>query len=247
MRLFMTKTFRFILLSSLVVVGYSFAAEPTAPAKPWKNSTEVSVVSANGNTKTNTTSAKEDFIYEWTRIKLNLFGSALGAKSQNEITAEEYSAGEKVDFKMTDKDYLYEKFQWDSKRFTGIRHRYDAGAGYGRKIVDSAKNKLNAEIGGGYINEQRIDAPRNDFGSGRVYSKYIHQFTDTSSFSQDGEYLHNFRDSDGYRINTETALTAGLTTHLSLKTSFIWNRVGKPVPGTIRDDTKLAAALLITY
>jgi putative salt-induced outer membrane protein YdiY len=223
------------------------AEKPQAPTKPWKNSTEFSLVSTNGNSRATTTSAKEDFVYETTRWRFNLFGNALGAKDSGDVTAEEYAAGEKVDFKLTAKDYLYERFKWESNRFAGIRHRYDANAGYGRTLVDVQKHKLLGEIGPGYINEERIDAPRNDFPSGRLYSKYEYRMTEKSSLSQSGEYIHNFDDRDGYRLNTETALTASVTSTVSMKTSFVWNRIAKPAPGAVKDDTKLMAGLLITY
>jgi putative salt-induced outer membrane protein YdiY len=138
-------------------------------------------------------------------------------------------------------------FKWDSNRFAGIRNQYDSSVGYGRKLLTLPKDLLNAEIGGGYLNEERINAPRNDFGSGRAYLKYVHLFTPASSFSQDVEYIHNFQSINGYHLNTETALTANLTTHLSLKTSYTWNRINEPTPGAGKDDTKLSAALVITY
>jgi len=240
----MHKKFLFISFAGLILNGYSAAEEPK---KPWKNSTEVSAVSANGNSRATTTAAKEDFSYEWSHVLLNLTGSALGASDRTGTTAEEYTAGEKVNYKLTLRDYLYERFKWDTNRFAGIRHQYDSSAGVGRKLLVFANDNLDGELGGGYLNEQRIAAPRNDFASGRAYLKYIHLFSPTSTFSQDVEYLHNFKSSNGFRINTETALTAALSAHLSLKTAFNWNRINEPAPGAVKDDTKVTAALQITY
>lgn len=50
-----------------------------------------------------------------------------------------------------------------------------------------------------------------------------------------------------YRLNTETALIASVNSFLSLKTSFKWNRVAQPTPGFIKDDTTVAAALILNY
>ena len=163
------------------------------------------------------------------------------------MNAEQYAGGEKVDYKLTLRDYVYELFDWDANRFAGYRDQYNSSVGYGRKILDLKTDKLDAELGGGYLNQQRIDAPRTDFATGRAYLKYVHQFTATSSFSQDVEYIHNFQSANGYHLNTETALTAALSAHLSLKTSYVWNRINEPAPGAGKDDTKLTAALVITY
>ncbi len=240
-----------LLLVTLLAVGAALPvhAEDAAAAKPWKNAGELSVVSTNGNSKNTTTSAKNTFNYKWTKAALEFVAGALGASTRNSTTAEQYNASEKVSYSLgsSDKNYIFEKAGWDSNRFAGYYHRYDVGAGYGRQILDLVKDKLIGEIGGGYVNEERVAAPRDDFGSGRAYTKYTHILSETAQFSQDGEYLHNFEDSDNYRINTETAIIASLTTHLSLKASYKWNRVGKPPAGIGRDDTTTGVALIINY
>jgi putative salt-induced outer membrane protein len=223
-------------------------AEEAPPEKPWKNAAEVSVVNANGNSRATTTSAKNLFEYNWGKVSLlQLEGAALGARDSGGVTAENYMAREKVTWKIYGRNYVYEQFKWDKDRFAGIANRYDASAGLGRLILDLPKDKLNGELGGGYINEERTDAPRNDFASGRAYAKYVHAFTESSSFSQDAEYLHNFENSKGYRLNTETALIASISTHLSLKSSFVWKRNALPPPGAVKDDTITSMALVINY
>jgi putative salt-induced outer membrane protein YdiY len=108
-------------------------------------------------------------------------------------------------------------------------------------------DKLNTEIGPGYVNEERINAPRNEFASGRAYAKYVHTFNAAANFSQDAEYIHDFSDNKDYRLNTESALITSLSTHLSLKTSFVWKHVGKPVAGIGKDDTTTGVALIVNY
>lgn len=224
---------------------YSEDAKPDA--KPWKNSTEASVASTNGNSKTTTTSLKNTFGYKWTRTGLEIIGGGFGSSSRDTVTAEQYFANEKITYNITERNYVYEKLGWDKNRFAGIRNRWDGSGGVGRLLLDFPNDQLNTELGGGYINEERIGAPRNDFASGRAYLKYVHKFTGVSSFSQDAEYLHSFKDHNDYRVNTESALIAALSAHFSLKTSFVWNHVNNPVTGTIRDDTKVLAGLIVNY
>src|SRR5436190_1171406 len=61
-------------------------------SKTWTNSTDVSAVNATGNTHTQTLKAADTFHQEWTRILLELHGSALGSSDRNSVTAEEYTA-----------------------------------------------------------------------------------------------------------------------------------------------------------
>lgn len=245
------KSLRYIGAALLVASALNLvrAEDAAAPTKPWKDAGELSVVSTNGNSKNTTMSAKNTFNYKWSHAALEFIAGALGAQTRNSTTAEQYNASEKLSFPLggSDKNYLFEKLGWESNRFAGYYHHYDANAGYGRQLLDLVHDKLVAEIGGGYVNEERVNAPRDDFGAGRAYSKYTHILSETAQFSQDAEYLHNFEDSDNYRLNTETAIIASLTTHFSLKASYKWNRVGKPPLGVGRDDTTTGVALIVNY
>ena len=215
--------------------------------KPWKNTAELSYVSTTGNSTSLTVAAKNLFSYAWNRMALELAAGALGSSSTALVTAEQYNASQKIIFNIAQKDYVYERFGWDRNRFAGIAHRYDISGGYGRTLMSGPRNTLIAELGAGYINEQRIASPRNAFASARAYAKYAHNLTDTAQASQDAEYLANLEDTQGYRINTESALLFTISSHMSLKVSYIWNRVNQPVPGFKKDDTTTSVALIVNY
>ncbi len=231
----------------LFAVAATAGAEE-APKKPWKNSTELSAVSANGNTKSQSGSVKDTFNYEWkSKTVLELIGSALGASNQGSTTAEKYSASEKLTQKFSEKNYGYQKFVWDKDRFAGIRGRYDNNVGMGRELIKSPVNFLIGEVGVGYIEEYRINDDDEEFTSGRAYSKYVWTISPTSNFSQDAEYLHNFENRRDFRVNTETAITAAINTAMSLKLSYVWKHVGEPPRGFGRNDTTTTVALVATY
>jgi len=242
-----SATIRFALALGLLARPAFLLAEH-APNKNWKNVTEISYVNANGNSKATTTSAKNTFSRTWaTKTTLDLEAGALGSQSEGVTTAEQYFASEKVSQKISDRNYAFEKFGWEKNRFAGIAHRYDVSVGLGRELLAGPKNVWIAELGGGYVNEQRVSPPRNDFGSGRAYTKYTRNFTETSHFSQDAEYLHNLEENEDYRVNTETALVGALSAHFSLKASFVWKHVGRPPAGFGRNDTVTSMALIASY
>jgi putative salt-induced outer membrane protein len=233
--------------SCLFLAGYLSFAPLFSAEKPWKNVTEASLVSTNGNTKTSTTSGKNTFNYNWSKSGLELIGGGLGSKSRGVNTAEKYFASEKVSYKLSDRNYSFEKFGWEKDRFAGIKNRYDSGLGLGRELIKTEINNLIFEIGGGFISEERFNQKKNAFASGRAYSKFIHKISETANFSQDAEYLSNFEDPDDFRVNTESAITAALSVHFSLKVSYTWKHVGVPPIGFVRNDTTTAVALIASY
>jgi putative salt-induced outer membrane protein len=221
------------------------AVEPST--KTWSNDTEVSLVNATGNSRTQTLKADDHFKKEWTKTLLEMQGSALGSSDRNTVTAEEYTASEKVGWKFTERDYLLQNEAWDKNRFAGLRTHVESTGGYGRKLIDGTIHKLTAEIGSGYINEDRTDGSKNDYAIGRAFSEYAVHLSSTAVFSQNIEYLPKLQDASDYRLNTETALIASIATHLSLKVSYDWKRASRPPAGFGRDDTLTSAALVVNY
>lgn len=215
--------------------------------KPWTNATEFSAVTTNGNSKSDSINVKNAFQYKWTKTILDIWGGGLGTKSEGVVTAEQYSAGEKVSQKVTEHNYIFENFEWDSNRFAGHSHRYNASGGVGREILHSITNNLILELGAGYINEQRINTERNDFTSGRAFTKYVRRLSPTANASQDVEYLHNFEDGDDYRLNANTSLTASITTHFSMKIGYTVKFTNQPPPTFGKTDTVTSAALIVNY
>jgi putative salt-induced outer membrane protein len=224
----------------------SMAQEPAAP-KNWKDSAELSYVQTSGNSKTSTFSAKDLFNYDWTRTALELAAGGLGTQSEGKVTSEQYNASEKVSLKLEGKDYAFEKTAWNKDRFAGVHDRYDTALGVGRKLLDTADDKLSLEAGGGYVSEHRIGSADQSFGTYRGYFKYIRTLSATANASQDLEYLGNLKDSKGYRMNAETALTASISTHFSLKASYVWKFVNAPAPGFKKTDTITSMAIIVNY
>lgn len=219
-----------------------------APAKKWKDSAEASFVNANGNSKTTTTAAKNDFTLDidpMTKFEFEL--GALGARSQGQVTAEQYYAGERLQRKVDDRDYAFERYRWDKNRFAGIAHRHDISVGAGRELWKTAKDLWTAEGGPGYVVEERINDKRRSYGAARLYTKYTHDFSATAKFSQDAEYVQSLKDKRDNRLATETAVNTQLTTVFSLKTSFVWKHVGQPPPNAVKDDTITSVALIANF
>ncbi len=235
------------LIAAVILAGLASPLMAQEAPKKWKDAAELSYVQTSGNSKTSTLSAKNLFNYDWEKAALELNAGGLGAKSGSTMTAEQYNASEKVSLKLSGKNYAFERTAWDKNRFAGIKDRYDMGLGVGRNLVDTAGNKLYAEAGGGYIAEDRLASENKSFGTYRGFAKYIHTLSPTASASQDLEYMGNFEDAKGYRMNAETALVTSISTHFSLKASYLWKYVNSPGPGFKKTDTMTAVALIVNY
>lgn len=234
-------------LALLLCLAPTVAAAQT-PAKRWKNAAEISIVSASGNSRTTTTAAKNLYEYAFDPAsKLELEGGGLGARSQGQMTAEQYFAALKGTRKVDERNYLFSKYRWDKNRFAGIIHRHDLSAGVGRELIKTPKDLLIGEAAPGYMNEERAREKRRSFATGRLYSKYTRELSATAKFSQDIEYLQSLQLAKDNRFAMETALIAALTSIASLKLSYQWKRNNQPPPGVSKDDTLTSVALLASF
>ncbi len=230
-----------------VLIASAAAAASAQETKKWKDAAELSYVQTSGNSKTSTLSAKNTYNYDWEKAALELTAGGLGTESRNVVTAEQYNASEKVSLKLSGKNYAFEKTAWNKDRFAGIKDRWDFSLGLGRNLLDTADDKLSVEAGGGYIFEDRLRSGNQSFGTYRGYAKYARTLSATAYASQDLEYLGNLKDSDGYRMNAETALVTSISTHFSLKASYLWKYVNSPSNGYKKTDTTTSVAIIVNY
>lgn len=235
-------------LAAAIAFSVCALCAPHAAAKDWKDSAEFSVISANGNTKTQTISGKNTFTYDFTdKTNAAVEAGGHGARNEGKVVAEQYFASEKVIHKFTDLDYVFERYRWDRDFFAGFKHRHSFSAGVGRELWKTDKDLLIGEAAPGYFNEERIGDNTRTFASARFYAKYTRELSETAKFTQDAEYTQSLQNSDDSWINTETALTAAINSVFSVKNSFLWKHVSRPAPGKRKDDTVVSVALIASF
>jgi putative salt-induced outer membrane protein len=228
----------------------AFAEEPAGkPAKALSDQAEVSYVQTSGNTKTTTLAAKNLLKYKFTAATTGSWSlGALLGKDQGRTTAESYATELRLDQMLTDRTYLYGLLGWNKNRFAGLDQRYYGGVGAGYKLLVGPSHFLLAEAGLNETKEEYTDNTSKTFLTGRGFAKYEYAFTPKSRFSQSVEYLHNFKDSQRYKVISETALTSALSDILSLKVGYTLRYDNEPIPSTLKKtDALLAAALVANF
>lgn len=230
---------------SLAPAGAQEAGPPGE--KAWSLSSEMSYVNTTGNTRTRTLGSKNKFRRDWSDAALNLEGNALKSDENGASTAEKYSAAEKVEWKFSPDNYLFELGKWEKDRFAGIDSRMTAGGGYGRQLLSTARQLVRGEIGAQYSWEDRQGGDYEKFGSGRAFALYSLRLSETAEFAQEGEYIYEFIDSDAYRLSSLTSLKTAINSHFAVKLSYEVNLDNDPPPGFTKTDTTTSAALVATY
>ena len=178
------------LLSAILASAPALAEDPPPP---WSGEVTAGLVSTSGNSETTTANAKVQVVYA-AEIWRNTFDASLIKAEQTskvtgieEVTAERYFVGDKADFNLTDKDYLFLQLEFEKDLAGPIRERTSETAGYGRKVLTGPEHLLEAELGVGMRQtESQIVIPtaptavKEDDLIGRARVAYRWNFTETS-------------------------------------------------------------------
>lgn len=255
----------YFLVTGLVLLSVaSRSARAQAPAvKTTSVTADLGFVSAAGNSKVTTFNVGDKFIAQ-TRDKRLVFTQTFGAvygRTDGAKSAENYRAHLRLEHHLTDGLFLFGLTGWERNAFAGFSRRFEETIGLTLKVVDQPNDQLGFE--GGLSLFQQRNTVADDFGSfdnnykaGRLAGAYRHLFTKTTFLTQSVEFIPNFDVSAGWRLNTESALVAPISTAIGLKLSYVirYDHLPgfRPEPNPTRErfertDRFLTAGITISY
>ncbi len=242
------RNFAVIIWVAMILIpnGATFAEEQE---KKWEDSAELSYVQTGGNTDVMTFSGNNTLKYNFSEKWASTWKlGALYGETDGENNAERYYTDIQTDYNASDTLFYYLKAGWLKDKFAGIDSRVYLGPGAGYKFLKGDRQFLSAEAGLNYATESYTDDTDSDFLEGRVLGKYEFVFNSKTKFTQTAEYLHNFDNSEKYRINTLTGLVTQLTDMFSLKISYEIKFQNEPSPETLdQTDTLFSVALVVNF
>ncbi len=212
----------FVMLAALAAPA-SLMAQDAEPESPWSGKATLGYLATSGNTENSTLNTGVELGYKTGKWAHVLTASAVNASAEDSTTAEEsttaeaYDLGWKSERNITDHDFLFGRLDWRKDRFGGFDTQFSQTVGYGRRLNDADKHKLNAEIGAGARQSETQLGVKEDetIFRGGMYYKWL--ISETSEFRQDvtaegGE--------DNTYIESVTALSAKLIGDLALVASY---------------------------
>jgi putative salt-induced outer membrane protein len=235
---------RLFLMLALVSAPLSLVAEETEEASPWAGKATLGYLATSGNTENSTLNTGFEVGYasgKWAHL---LQAAAITA-SENEITtAEAYDLGWKSERKITDQDFVFGRIQWRKDNFGGYDTQFSQTLGYGRRLIDNGKHKLNVELGIGARQSELQFGGRQDETIFTAGGYYKWQFSETAEFRQD---LKTESGSSNTYSESVTALSAKLVGDLALVASYTIKNNSDVPPLTESTDTYTALSLEYSF
>ena len=236
--------FRPLLVAVLAFAPLSLFAEEAEEQSPWAGKATLGYLATSGNTENSTLNTGFEVGYtsgQWAHL---LKAAAISASENEVTTTEAYDLGWKSERKITDHDFLFGRLQWRKDNFGAFDTQFSQSVGYGRRLIDNDKHKLNAELGvGARQSELQLGGKEDEtiFTAG-VYYKW--QLSETAVFRQD---LTVEAGNENTYTESVTAISAKLLGDLALVASYtIKNNSDVPLL-TEKTDTYTALSLEYSF
>ena len=229
-----------LLLAALAMSSPTLGQAPGEPESPWSGKATLGYLATSGNTENSTLNTGLEVGYKTGKWAHFFTAAAVNAMENEVTTAEAYGAGWKSERNLTDHDFLFGRLDWRKDRFSGFNTQFSQTIGYGRRLGDRDKHKLNAEIGAGARQSELRDGTEENetVFRGGVYYKWL--FSETAQFRQD---LTVEAGAENNYYESVTALSAKLLGDLALVASYTIKHNSDVLPTLEKTDTYSALSL----
>lgn len=230
---------RFLPALVLLVLPMSSYAQEEEKS-PWAGKATLGYLATSGNTENSTLNTGFEVGYTSGKWAHMLQAAAISASENEMTTAEAYELGWKSERKITDHDFLFGRLQWRKDNFGAYDTQFSQTVGYGRRLLDNAKHKLNVELG--------VGARQSELQLGGEESETIFTFGGyyTWAFSETAKFRQSLRteigDANTYSESV-TAVSAKLLDDLALVASYTIKNNSDVPPLTDKTDTYTALSL----
>ncbi len=207
---------------------------------PWAGTATLGYLATSGNTENATLNTGFEISYTTGKWQHGASAAAINASENDVTTAEAYDLGWKSERNITDHDFLFGRLSWRKDRFGGFDTQFSQSVGYGRRLINTDKHQLNAEVGAGARQSEAQDGTEEDETIFRGGFYYKWQFSETAEFRQD---LTAEGGQENTYLESVTAVSAKLFGDLALVASYTIKQNTDVPPLTEKRDTYTALSL----
>lgn len=240
-------------LSSILVLiacslPLSVFAQGAAAPKAWSHESEASVVKVDGNTESESYSAKQKTSYKHDLNTLTGSGRYLQSKASSIETAKQWEASARYEREISNLWAAFVQQGAESDNYAGYVQRDNSDIGGKYFFIKTDKDNFFAELGYRLTKTNYLVGESKTESFGRLYYEYTTQMNDAVFAKLWVEYLPNFSDSDAYLINYEPSINVMMSQIFSLKVAYLTKYHNKTqTAAEEKNDTTFTTALVAKF
>jgi putative salt-induced outer membrane protein len=232
----------------IAVLSCCAATLAAQEAKPTTSFTgDLGYVSASGNTNLTTLSVGEKIGRTAGRWALSQLAAYVYGETDAKESANQLRLAGRADFAFQPRLGLFGGVSYERNRYAGFKSRTDEIAGLRWKAIMAPSDSLYLDGGGVFTQESDVDGSSHDYPSARFGAAYKHVFSKTAYFVQLDEYVPNLQTSGAYRVNSESAIVAPISTHVGIKGSYTVRYDSRPPVNFGSTDRVLTMGVQLSY
>jgi putative salt-induced outer membrane protein len=237
-----------------IVAGMAGSLRAQEQKKSVSFTGDVGFVNTAGNTHLTTLSIGDKLTAQAGKVLFTQTFALVYGKSEGVQNANSQLVRGRADYALAPRLAIYGFVGYERNRFAGIDHRTDEGVGLAVAAWKTDANQLDIEAGAGLVQQHLLPDPQVDltvtdnFVAGRAAARFKHAFSKATYFQQTLEFLPNLETTSDYRLNSETALVAPISTHFGLKASYLIKYNHAPPSAELaKTDRMLTTGLQVSY
>ena len=230
----------------LLAAGLCAASPPSLAAQAKKTLTlDVGLVNASGNSDFTSANFGEKATWQngaWSAAQNAkiIYGETDGAR-----TTESYDADLRFERSLSPRLGVYAFVAYQRDPFAGLASRWSGGPGLAAGLLQAPRDTLGLEAALTQQSERTTAPLERSFAATRTAALFKHVFTSKASFTQSLEWIANLETSDDYRLNSESALIAPLSSKIGLRVSYLIRFDNQPEPTFQKTDKILTTGIQV--
>jgi putative salt-induced outer membrane protein len=245
----MTSRFRLLCFAAIVLAPAVARAQGAAPPPPprQEGTAEVAFVGTTGNISTSTFSAGGEHIVRPVNWMVRNRVQAVRGTVEGATTAESFLYNLRAERVINARLSAFGDYGFFRDKPAGVTSRNAVAGGLSFKAVADARQTLSIDGGLGYLDESRVAGDDVSSAIWLTGAAYKLKLSETAELTDDLRLLGTFDNGDDWRLAHTIAVTARLTTLLSLKVSNVIRYANFPPAGFKKTDTTTAIALVASF
>jgi putative salt-induced outer membrane protein YdiY len=234
-----------VCVALVCVPSMALAQDPPPPTH--QQTFEAAYVGVSGNASSRTIGLGADLISRPARWLFPNRVKFVRNESSGELIASAFDFASRTEEALNVRASIFAEYGFFRDRFAGVDYRNDINGGVTLKVLTSARQALDIDVGVGYLNERRIAGDSISNGDYLLGADYKLTFSENAELSDDVRVTGIMSQRDNWRLEQTIALTTRIAGGFSLKVSNGVRYANFPPPGFKKTDTVTAVTLVAKF
>ncbi|AXV65974.1 MULTISPECIES: DUF481 domain-containing protein [Pseudoalteromonas] len=212
-----------------------------------------------GNTNSTSFKFKGNLYQDFEKWRNQFKIDTLYKRDRNEETGDEEVSADRIfvsgqgNYKLNVKNesfFIYGDYEED--KFSGLEFKSTVATGYGNRIYQGSKNKVDIDVGPGLyrsVADQEIATEEDETKTGyllRLALQWERTVSERTRFNQDVSYEQSLSGLNS-RLKSETSLISKIMGDVSLKFTYMYRYNSKPEEDKLKYDSELSATFVYSF